>query len=65
VYWECTFYSNAVSKLADCECLANTRTLATDNESLEELDTALVALDNTNVDLDLISRTEANKVLAE
>ena len=63
--WEGTFYTDAVSKLADGESLADTRTLAADNDSLEELNTALVTLDNTNVNLDFISWAEVNNILAE
>ena len=63
--WEGTLNTDAVSKLADGEGLTDARTLATDDDSLEELNTALVTFDNANVDLDLITWTEVNKVLAE
>ncbi len=65
MYWEGTFYTDTVGKLADGEGLADARTLTADNDSLEELNTALVALNNANVDLDLISWAEVNNILAE
>jgi len=65
VNWEGTFYSNTVRNLTDCESFANAIALATDNNSLEDLDTALATFDNANVNLEFIACTKLWDVMAK
>jgi hypothetical protein len=65
VNWEGTFYSNTVRNLTDCESFANAIALAADNNSLEDLDTALATFDNANVDLELIACAKLWDVMAK
>ncbi len=65
MYWECALYADSVRKLANSECLADAGTLATDDDALEDLDTALVTFDNANVNLDFISGAEVDDIGTE
>jgi len=60
VYWECTLNTNTVRNLTDCESFANAIALTTDNDSLENLKTALVTFDNTNI-LDAVDAVSLRK----
>jgi hypothetical protein len=57
--------SDTIGDLSDGEGLANARTLASDDDSLEDLDTALVAFDDSNVDFQLISGAECRYILSQ
>ena len=63
--WEGTLNTNTVGEFTNCEGLANASALTANNYSLENLNTALGAFNNTNVDLDLIARAEVDNALFE
>jgi hypothetical protein len=65
VNWEGTLNTNTVRNLTDCEGFANSITLVTDYDSLENLKTALVTFNNANMDLELITSAELWDVFAQ
>jgi len=62
---EGTFNTDTIRELTDGKGLANASTLSADYYTLENLDTALGAFDNPNMNLDLIARAEVNNALFE
>jgi hypothetical protein len=64
MYWESTLNANTVGNFTNSESFTDAITLATDNNSLENLKTALVTFDNANMNLELIAGTKLWDVFA-
>ena len=62
VHGERTLNSDLEANLADGERLANALTRAADNDTLENLDTRTVALDDVYVNLHVVTGTERGNV---
>jgi hypothetical protein len=58
VDWENSFNADAIRNFADCECLTDARTSARDNETLEDLDTALITFNDADVNFEFIAGAE-------
>ena len=65
MYWEGTLNADLERDLANGEGFANSVSAAGDYDSLEDLDTATVTLNDVYVNLDVISGTEVWNVAPE
>jgi hypothetical protein len=58
VKWESTFYTSSKADLADCESLTKATTMATDYDTLENLNTGTGTFNDSNVNFYVIAGTE-------
>ena len=65
VHGEGALYADAVRDLANRESFASARTRATNDDALEDLDTALGTFDNTHVNLEFIARAKCRDARTE
>jgi hypothetical protein len=65
MYRENSFDAHAVGNLANGKSFAYSRTLASDDETLEDLNTALVTFNDADVNFKFIAGTEIRKVLTK
>ena len=65
VYWESTLYTDAEGNLADGESLADTSTLTTDADALEELGTLVVTFDNLYFNVQGVTWAEGWDIVAQ
>jgi hypothetical protein len=55
---ECALYASTKADLADSECLAKSTTVATDYDTLENLNTGTGSFNDSNVNFYVIARAE-------
>src|SRR5215211_5918921 len=65
VKWEGSLDADAIAELAHRVRLLQAAALAPDDVALEDLDPLLAALDNSNVNLELVARKEHGDVVAQ
>lgn len=65
VYGEGTLYTNAEGNLTDGEGFADAATLTTNNEALEDLDTAAVTFNDVDVNVEGVTGAEVGDVGAK
>jgi hypothetical protein len=60
--WELTFHTNTKGNFTNCVSLTDSATLATNHDTLENLDTGTVTFDNADVNLEVVAGTKFRNV---